>query len=51
MSATINHMYSDAIRQIPKAGFRTYPGLQGIQASLVPGAGDIMPLLKLGDLT
>jgi hypothetical protein len=33
------------------AGSRTYPSPQGVQASLVPGAGDITPLLRLGDLT
>jgi hypothetical protein len=41
MSATINQSYSNAIRQISLAGSRTYPGPQGIQASLIPGAGDM----------
>jgi hypothetical protein len=31
--------YSDAIRQIPLAGSRTYPGPRGLHASLIPGAG------------
>jgi hypothetical protein len=33
------------------AGSGTYPDPRGVQASLVPGASDITPLLRLGDLT
>jgi hypothetical protein len=47
---SINHtvMLSD---KYLSAGSRTYPGPQGVQASLIPRAGDITPLPRLGDLT